>query len=164
MIEERYCSYEVARLLKEKGFDEECHHIYVGVTLEWTNTIYGDDVISNNEIPDVDTDVITAPTHQMACDWLMEKDIYISPKYSCFRSRKGAPHYEWKPVILRLSTFNIIYPQLLDVCEYYKTYGEAVDAAMQGLILSKFDYFSEIKISEEAVKCADALVEKLKGE
>ena len=24
MIKERYCSYEVARLLQEKGFDEEC--------------------------------------------------------------------------------------------------------------------------------------------
>lgn len=78
MIKERYCSYEVTRLLKEKGFDEECHHIYVGVTLEWTNTIYGDDVISNNEISDVDTDVITAPTHQMACDWLGDiHDLYI---------------------------------------------------------------------------------------
>ena len=138
MIEERYCSYEVARLLKEKGFNEECHHIYiesrqiyVGIILEWTNTIYGEDAMSNNEIPDVDTDIITAPTHQMACDWLMEKDIYISPKYSWFRSRKGAPHYEWKPVVLRLSTGNIIYPQLLDMCEYYKTYGEAVDAAIK---------------------------------
>jgi hypothetical protein len=40
----------------------------------------------------------------------------------------------------------------------------AAIAAMQGLILSKFDYFSEIKISEEAIKCADALVERLKGE
>lgn len=41
---------------------------------------------------------------------------------------------------------------------------QAAIAAMQGLILSKFDYFSEIKISEEAVKCADALVKELKGE
>jgi hypothetical protein len=40
--------------------------------LEWTNTIYGEDAMSNHEIPDVDTDVITAPTHQMACDWLRE--------------------------------------------------------------------------------------------
>lgn len=40
----------------------------------------------------------------------------------------------------------------------------AAIAAMQGLILSKFDYFSETRISEEAIKCADALVKKLKGE
>lgn len=40
----------------------------------------------------------------------------------------------------------------------------AAIAAMQGLIFSKFDYFSEIKISEEAIKYADELVRKLKGE
>lgn len=108
MIEERRCSYEVCKLLHEKGFDVKCTDWF------WENYIS-----------------IWKPTHQMACDWLMEKDIYISPKYSWFRSRKGAPHYEWKPVVLRLSTFNIIYPQLLDMCEYYKTYGEAVDAAIK---------------------------------
>ena len=128
MIEERYCSYEVARLLKEKGFDGLCGYLYCLDELVLAENGF-DNRIKNSEI--TDKEYITAPTHQMACDWVMEKDIYISPKYSCFRSRKGAPHYEWKPVILRLSTGNIIYSQLLDMCEYYKTYGEAVDAALK---------------------------------
>lgn len=133
MIKERYCSYEVARLLKEKGFDEECHHIYIGVTLEWTNTIYGDDVISNNEIPDVDTDIITAPTHQMACDWLMTKDIYICPKYCCFQrcKKNDKPCCKWEPTILSLLSSAPLYPQPLDMCEYYDTFGEAVEAALK---------------------------------
>lgn len=124
MIKERYCSYEVARLLKEKGFNEECDYYYEHNSDEPQELTFDELNYSPNLY-------IKAPTHQMACDWLMEKDIYISPKYSWFRSRKGAPHYEWKPVILRLSTGNIIYPQLLDMCEYYKTYGEAVDAAIK---------------------------------
>ena len=53
---------------------------------EWTNTLYGNDVLCNNEIPD--DDVIAAPTHQMACDWLMTKDIYICPTYCCFQRCK----------------------------------------------------------------------------
>lgn len=124
MIKERYCSYEVARLLEEKGFDEQCDYYYEHSTDE-PHEMTRDEIVESCNL------CIKAPTHQMACDWLMEKDIYISPKYSCFRSNKGAPHYEWKPVILRLSTFNIIYPQLLDMCKYYKTYGEAVDTAIK---------------------------------
>lgn len=89
-ITERFCSYEVARLLNKKGFDEECHHMYIGVTLEWTNTIYGEDAMSNNEIPDVDTDVITAPTQQMVCDWIFERyGISIEPTWCFFL--KGQP-------------------------------------------------------------------------
>lgn len=124
MVKERYCSYEVVMLLKEKGFDIGCYGRYSTRSKEFHFD-------ATRKCENHGLFVIAAPTHQMACDWLMEKDIYISPKYSWFRSRKGAPHYEWKPVVLRLSTFNIIYPQLLDVCEYYKTYGEAVDAAIK---------------------------------
>lgn len=41
----------------------------------------------------------------------------------------------------------------------------AAITALQGFISSpKFDRFSKTFIAEEAVKCADALVEKLKGE
>ena len=128
MTKERYCSYEVARLLKEKGFNEPVRSLYL-IDDAHSNAVNVTYTITYRSVNSAKA--ILRPTHQMACDWLMEKDIYISPKYSWFRSRKGAPHYEWKPVILRLSTFNIIYPQLLDMCEYYKTYGEAVDAAIK---------------------------------
>ena len=133
MIKERYCSYEVARLLKEKGFDEECHHIYVGAVLEGTGVIYGNDVMSNNEIPDVETAVITAPTHQMACDWLMTKGIYICPKYCCFQEWKknAIPYFKWEPTILSLTSSLPLYPQPLDICEHFDTFEEAVDVAIK---------------------------------
>lgn len=54
MIEERRCSYEVCKLLHEKGFDIKCTSWY------WENNIN-----------------IWKPTHQMACDWLQEKHHYI---------------------------------------------------------------------------------------
>lgn len=50
MIKEDYCSFEVAKLLKEKGF--------------------------NNDYPKGDCTQIGC-THQMAMKWLREKQIYI---------------------------------------------------------------------------------------
>lgn len=53
MITEDYCSFELSKLLKEKGFKQEgCHKSY------------------SMEGP-------VAPTHQMAMKWLREKDIDI---------------------------------------------------------------------------------------
>lgn len=131
MIKERYCSYEVARLLKEKGFDEECHHIYVGVTLVWTNTIYGKDAMSDNEIPDADTDVITAPTHQMAMEWLREKyKIAINIRITCEKTISYA---------FDIWDFEIIHPNkfvggTIDLREQqfsFKSYEDAVEAALK---------------------------------
>lgn len=53
MTREDYCSYELSKLLKEKGFKQEgCHKSY------------------SMEGP-------VAPTHQMAMKWLREKGIYV---------------------------------------------------------------------------------------
>ena len=121
-------SPEVSRLLREKGFNEECHHIYVDMTLEeWTNTLYGNDVLCNNEIPD--DDVIAALTHQMACDWLMTKDIYICPTYYCFQrcKKNDKPCCTWEPTILSLLSSAPIYPQPLDMCEHFDSFSDVVD-------------------------------------
>ncbi len=32
MIQERHCSYELSKLLKEKGFDEPCSKAYMNIT------------------------------------------------------------------------------------------------------------------------------------
>lgn len=71
MITEDYCSYEVAKLLKEKGFNEQCRAAY---------TDYGQ--LFTTQIQQFVTNVLcnkgtlwdcTAPTHQMAMKWLREK-------------------------------------------------------------------------------------------
>jgi len=66
MIEETYCSFEIAKLLKEKGFDEECIGFYTPekeihfTFLGETNSTWLDDSIS-------------APTLQTAMKWLREE-------------------------------------------------------------------------------------------
>lgn len=127
MIEERHCSYEVARLLKEKGFDEACTCLYYNGDLEFVNDNAYEHVMRNSSI--ANKDFITAPTHQMACDWLMTKGIYICPIYRCFQEWKknAIPYFKWQPTILSLTSSFTLYPQPLDMCEHFDIFGEAVD-------------------------------------
>ena len=73
MIEEAYCSFEVAKLLREKGFDEKCYQIYDDEGyLSFNHVGY-----INSEKPNKDFYAL-APTHQMAMAWLREeKNIFI---------------------------------------------------------------------------------------
>lgn len=64
MITEDYVSFEIAKLLKEKGFDEDTICVYIGRHL----LIKGEGTISNA----TDMPIIPAPTHQMAMKWLRE--------------------------------------------------------------------------------------------
>lgn len=83
MIEEAYVSFEVAKLLKEKGFNEKCRGGYhsefddndspIVMLEEWMAQPY------NNEFVD-EGFLCSAPTHQMAMTWLREeKGIAIIP-------------------------------------------------------------------------------------
>lgn len=132
MIKEAYVSYEVAKLLKEEGFDEECHHVYDGENLEWTNILYGEDVLSNSEI--LDFDVISAPTQQMAMRWLREfpRWSYISfepilqyEKYADGRERDRACGYK-----VRASLVQIRASCGHDIGEF-DTYEEAANEAIK---------------------------------
>ena len=58
MIKEAYCSFEVAKLLKEKGFDESCRAVYEEKVLR-INTLCD---YHNSEL----SSYVCAPTHQMA--------------------------------------------------------------------------------------------------
>ena len=72
MITEDYVSFETAKLLKEKGFDESTSMVYMS---------YGDlcklhryDSIRNSNYNDITKNYFeyTAPTLQMTCKWLRE--------------------------------------------------------------------------------------------
>jgi hypothetical protein len=65
MITEDYCSYEVAKLLKEKGFE-----ILTGKVYDNQNKLDYQNVVCWQEerLP-----YISAPTHQMAMKWLREE-------------------------------------------------------------------------------------------
>ena len=78
MITEDYVSFETAKLLKEKGFDEPCHALYH----EGDDKIFfGLDVDSyHNTILNVDC--YACPTLQMTMKWLREAhniDISVTP-------------------------------------------------------------------------------------
>lgn len=99
MIEEDYVSYEIAKLLKKKGFDEATHQYYKTITYLGTeanniciktldgiesepfhNSIYGFDL--NGE----DTGEYAMPTFQMAIKWLREMHsilVVIDYNYEC---------------------------------------------------------------------------------
>jgi len=77
MITEDYVSYETAKLLKEKEFDEECRAFYVkskecGIELFHAKEPYN---YNNNVHP-----CTSAPTLQMAMKWLREvHNLVIEP-------------------------------------------------------------------------------------
>ena len=69
MITEDYVSFEVAKLLKEKGFDEGCSFVVNAISkgvmpVSWPTT--------NSDIEDDKANLIALPTHQMAMKWLRE--------------------------------------------------------------------------------------------
>ena len=105
MITEDYCSFEVSKLLKEKGFDGECSRFYMPTgNGRWKYAHYHDFDIS---------DRIDCPTHQMAMSWLREEhnifieigtSIDLNGKYhfnytildkECKYVRRGYTDFDW---------------------------------------------------------------------
>ena len=69
MITEDYTSYEVAKLLKDKGFDGICR---AGYTSHGNlHVLEVKEYLTNKVCPDTYW-ACAAPTHQMACRWLRE--------------------------------------------------------------------------------------------
>lgn len=64
MITEDYVSYKIAKLLKEKGFNESCFYYYKDKVLMFSPFLKGRNSYQ--------TDTYSAPTHQMAMKWLRE--------------------------------------------------------------------------------------------
>ena len=86
MITEDYVSFEIAKLLKEKGFDEKCRYVYsnVGGKISSENFMEGESFVDNSDIELVAkyNEWITStqgdyaflcPTLQMAMKWLREE-------------------------------------------------------------------------------------------
>ena len=69
-IAEDYCSFELSKLLKEKGFDGDCDCFFIRNGGE-------PEQLSLDELNYHKEDYIKAPTHQMAMKWLREKGIYV---------------------------------------------------------------------------------------
>lgn len=92
MITEDYVSFETAKLLKEKGFDEKCISVYHNGKLQLVSSLgvfcgegYGEQILTyTNSECKWSPIMISAPTIQMAMKWLREVhrlDIDISIEY-----------------------------------------------------------------------------------
>lgn len=88
MITEDYVSFEVAKLLKDKGFDEHCFCINYPLPEEGHHSIILPNLLNNSMIPFINEykfcrykeDFITIPTLQMAMKWLrIVHNIHIEP-------------------------------------------------------------------------------------
>lgn len=82
MIQEAYVSHEVAKLLKEKGFNELCQKEYYanGFLIDCGKNY---DVYSNSQLGENE---YSAPTQQIVMRWLREEykiDITVDPHNVC---------------------------------------------------------------------------------
>ena len=106
MIKEAYCSFEVCKLLKEKGLKLQC----LDLTRIW---------FKDNEKP------VTKVTHQMATAWLREKGLEISISYGFpFIDGKQVFKYFWR--VIKVCGDHLEYP-MEEVMS--NTYEEATEAA-----------------------------------
>jgi hypothetical protein len=85
MIKERYVNFEVANLLRDKGFNEPCRGVYeekvlrINTLCDWFNSDF--------------SEYVAAPTQAMACDWIEEQ-------YGIFiQINRDNQYYEGREVI-----------------------------------------------------------------
>lgn len=119
MITEDYCSYEVAKLLKEKGFNEPCRAYWDDQPkLDMHTLFFSVEPIRNSRLIVND---VSCPTHQMVIKWLREvHKVNIEIHYNRF-----GENYKYL----------IIYkPEVLDDIHslgVYFHYEEAVEVALK---------------------------------
>ena len=116
MIAEDYVSFEVAKLLKEKGFDIECDTAYHnGSLIDYT--MYGFCI---------DGEFIFSPTQQMAMAWLREVHnifIVIEPHTYDYINEKNSSY------VISLWQGDNYYENITS--KDYPTYEDTVEAALK---------------------------------
>lgn len=120
-ITEDYCSYEIAKLLEEKGFDIPCKYAWHGGIKE--PDFYRHSINFNGgDYKDLRTKWYSAPTHQIAMKWLRE----VHRKYIDIRYNNQNKEY-------RFIVFTMVKDKPIDFIhsEYHSTYEEAVEAALK---------------------------------
>ena len=116
MIQEDYVSFEVAKLLKEKGFNEYCLKNYWSSDKELHDWKWELSYKRNSD-ENCNTIDCAAPTLQMAMKWLREKHIHIIIDY-----REVSYKYFFRISYCYNSSENL---------DFYDSYEEAVEAALK---------------------------------
>lgn len=131
MIHDEICTYEVCKLAKEKGFDEECRDFYCNdkrqkrITRTSCNRqVTSFDYCSNSTLEDYDSPKeyfhIAAPTQSLLQRWLREKKgIIVIPYYRSVLRMWSATYELTSPC-----TFE-------DLSKCFKTYELALEDALK---------------------------------
>ena len=120
-IKEDYVSLEIARLLSRKKFNEECLMKYVDEELM---NIYDSDFPSPYELDNYNSEVIDAPTLQMAMKWLREvHKLEITPFHEMFQGNS------WWYRIERNTSLSLLVEYEED--SIYGSYEQACEAAIK---------------------------------
>jgi hypothetical protein len=119
-----YISYDAARLLKEKGYDEKC-------TFAYTDTSNGSDingriVFNSNDYP---VGIYPCPTKAEAIDWLESKGIIVELSYDD-RPHKDFLHWEYFVYVNDKDGWLEAVVCSWEENNYYKTRLEAEEAAI----------------------------------
>lgn len=81
-MEESYVSFEIAKLLKEKGFDEPCVKFFWKLGTRFKESM-DKDCPNNSDLNYIFKESYSAPTQQMAMDWIRTNyKIHISPYFT----------------------------------------------------------------------------------
>jgi len=124
MITEDYVNFEIAKLLKEKGFDENCAALYHLRTGEIVQQGVGY-VFNNSQWENF----VSAPTLQMVMKWLREVHHYyiqvMLDSWAC------GGHMGYYVVLQRTDNdFEMMLHDAVDEV-FYQTYEEASEAAIK---------------------------------
>ena len=139
MIKEDYVSFELAKMLKEKGFDEACiTFYYVNDSNKRVILLFQEDETAVNymENSTCNEAEITAPTLQMAQKWFREeKHLAINPT-TYYRKLEGHEFHNWGCDIVNLDTWELYCSNSLETFPA-DTYEEVLEKAMK-YALEKF--------------------------
>lgn len=120
MITEDYVSFETAKLLKEKGFDEPVMYHFTpdGTQRKFQQAFYRDDVAQ--------------PTLQVALKWIREQGFYIKVDIDVDydEDERGTKWYHkpaWDWVVFRIDERK----QMSDDGALYATYEQAAEVAIK---------------------------------
>jgi hypothetical protein len=138
MITEDYVSFETAKLLKEKGFDEECSCFYDNIVDYGTPGLEVDGRLYY-ENSALDDEEYAAPTLQMAMKWLREvHNIFIC----IIPSEVGAGVMDYTYVLYKIEAKNFYFKDLgiqgraknISEISYEKTIEAAIEYSLKHLI------------------------------
>lgn len=120
-MKEAYCSYEISKLLKKKGFNEKTLYHYTNCDVLQHNIVYNQ--YKNSEM----LNACSAPTHQMAMAWLREKHNICIIQYPDKENGYEAVLYDIKNnVEIVLQSFGVY-----GIHIYKKIYEDAVESAIK---------------------------------